>query len=395
MKRIRSIAVYLSLISSVIFSGCFSLSIDKRVEVNPEEDWLMIGGNPQKTNVSRSDSLLNPPFNLYWQYDVDGGLAKNCISVSDAIVFVNTLNGESYALDIFSGKSLGRTSAMGSSSYSTPLIDNNNIIVTSSGIKGNMIFSYNLISGIEKWKRNIGSVESSPVMVGEDLLVCSVNNKIYRLNSKTGYIVWVTRPRNERFPQYSFYNSPTVYGDQVFAGNNGGSMFAFDLNNGRELWKYKTGFSISCDVSAKDGKIYFGSDDGNFYCLDTAGILVWKKDLRTKFQAASTFYKDLVITAGIDGNVYAMNSQNGDPVWTFKTKGAVWATPLLHKDLIFIGSYDRRFYCLDAGSGKELWNYLCEGRVRTSAVVWKDYIFTASDDKYVYCFSNKEMKKEK
>ncbi|HAY32740.1 MAG TPA: hypothetical protein DCY06_01280 [Bacteroidetes bacterium] len=395
MIPIRSSLFVIILFIAILFSGCFSLSIDKMVEVNPEEDWLMIGGNPEKTNVSKSKSVLTPPFNLYWEFDADGGLAKNCISVSDAIVFINTLNGESFAIDIFSGKSLGRTSVLGDASYSTPVIDRNNIIIAASGDRGTRIFSYNLISGNEKWKRNVGSVESSPVMTENDIIVASANNRIYRLNAATGVIVWISGPEESGLPFSSFFNSPTIFEDKIFAGNNSGTMYCFELKNGRELWSLKTGASITADVSAKDGKIYFGSDDKNFYCADTAGNVVWKKDLGTTFKAASTFYKDMVITAGVDGIIYAMNSGNGEIVWTFKTHGAVWATPLLHNDMIFVGSFDRRFYCINADNGKELWHYLCEGRVRTSAVIWKDYIFTASDDKYVYCFSNKIMEKKK
>ncbi|MBK9331631.1 MAG: PQQ-like beta-propeller repeat protein [Ignavibacteria bacterium] len=180
------------------------MSIDKMVEVNPEEDWLMIWRKPQKTNISKSKSALTPPFNLYWEFDADG-LAKNCISVSDAIVFVNTLNGESFAIDIFSGKSLGRTSVLGDASYSTPVIDRNNIIIAASGDRSTRIFSYNLITGDEKWKRNVGSILSSPVMTENDIIVASANNKIYRLNAATGVLVWIAGPKESGLPFSSFF----------------------------------------------------------------------------------------------------------------------------------------------------------------------------------------------
>ncbi len=378
---------------TTIFYSCFSLSIDKFIEVNTEEDWLYIGGDSAKTNISKSKSILEPPFKLYWQFDTDGGLGKNCLSVSDAVMFTSTLNGEFYAIDVVSGKSLGRTSTTGKASFSTPLIFKNNIILTSSGEKSSRIFSYNIVTGLAKWNRDIGWVESSPILSDDNIIVSSLNGKLYKLNVNTGKIIWTTK--KIIFNNYigSFYTSPTIFSDMVLAGNTDGNLYSYDIKNGTDLWKFKTNAPINCDASVKDGRIYFGSDDKNFYCIDTTGTLIWKKDLNTKILSSSTFYNDMVIFSGVDGNVYALNKFNGDVVWTFRTKGAIEASPLLQRNKIFIGSFDRNFYCISAEDGKELWKYQCEGRIKTSAVIWKDYIFVASDERYVYCFSNNEHPK--
>ncbi len=379
---------------SFIICSCASLSIDKSVEVNENEDWLFIGGNTAKTNISKSKDDIQPPFKLYWQYDVDGGLSKSCLSVSDAILFANTLNGEFYAIDVLSGKSLGRTSTLGKSSFSTPVISGNNIIVTSSGDNKSKIFNYSLISGLPKWEKKIGWIEASPIMFDNDIITSSVTGLLYRINIRTGSVKWTTRAADKKKYYGSFYTSPTILNDLVLAGNDDFYMYAFDTAGGKEQWKFKTGGSIFCDASVFEGKIYFGSDDMNFYCLDSLGSLVWKKEMKTKFLSSSTFYKDLVIISGIDGNIYALNKSNGDVVWKYSTKGAISASPLLHGDKIFIGSFDTFFYCINAADGRELWKYQCEGRIKTSAVIWKDFIFTASDEKYIYCFSNREMPKK-
>lgn len=377
------IKLSLLILFSVAIFSCSSVSIEKLVEINENEDWLMIGGNPEKTNISKSPSDLTPPFELYWQYDVDGGLAKNSLSATDAILFVNTLNGEFYSLDISSGKSLGRASTLGKASFSTPLVFNNNVIIASSGNKQSNIFSYNLVLGTIKWQRNVKWVESSPVMVNENIYVSNTIGELYRLNARTGTIIWKSKTGNYLS---SFYTSPTVYNEKIYLGSNDGLMYAFESDHGKELWNFKADASIFCDAAVYNGKIFFGSDDRNFYCIDTLGQLKWKKNLNTKFLSSPTFYKDMVIITGIDGNVYSLNSSDGELNWKFSTFGVISASPLLHQDKIFIGSYDKNFYCLNADDGKELWKYKCEGRIHTSAIVWKDFIFVASDDKYVYCF---------
>lgn len=303
---LRIVTIFLS---TVVLYSCASLSIDKRVEVNTKEDWLMIGGNPEKTNISGSPDELNPPFSLFWQYNVEGGLAKNALSVSDAILFAATLSGEFYSLDVLSGKSLGKTSAMGQSSFSTPLVFNNNIIIASSGNTKSKLFSYNLINGKIKWQRNIKWVESSPIMINENIVVSNTDGEIFKLNAVKGTIIWKSKIGKHLC---SFYTSPTILNEMIFLGSNDGNLYAFDIKNGKELWKFKTNASIFCDASVYNDKIYFGSDDKYFYCLDTLGNLKWKKYLDTKYLSSPTFYKNMVIISGIDGNIYSLDSANGE-----------------------------------------------------------------------------------
>ncbi|MDQ3021580.1 MAG: PQQ-binding-like beta-propeller repeat protein [Bacteroidota bacterium] len=387
MKRFNLIVF----IFPFLFYSCFPLSIDKLIEVDQNEDWLYIGGDLAKSNISKSKIQFKPPFTLYWQFDADGGLAKNCLSVSDAILFAATLNGEAYAIDLLSGKSLGRINAIGKASFSTPVVFNNNVIIASSGNKGSTIFSYSLVRGAIKWQKNVGWIESSPVLDGETIFVSSINGRLHKINARTGSILWTRKPSGKNNYLNVFRTSPTIIGNKVLLGGSNSNMYAFDSLSGKELWKFKTDGSIFCDASADNGKIYFGSDDKNFYCIDTSGTLVWKNNLKTKFEASSTFFEDMVITAGVDGNVYGMNKNTGNVIWTFVTKGSISASPLLQENKIFIGSFDKNFYCLDASTGKQLWKFESEGRIRTSAVIWKDYIFVAGDDKYIYCFSNKAI----
>lgn len=386
MKYLRLIIISLP----IIFTACFSLTIDREIEVDEKEDWLFIGGDLAKSNISKSESKLNPPYTLNWDFDADGGFSKSCLSVSDAVLFAATLNAELFAIDVLSGKSLGRVGTQGDASFSTPLIYKNSIVLTSSGGSNSRIFRYSLLSGKHLWKKNVGWIESSPVLDSSDIFVSTVSGKLVKINVITGNVIWYRKSSGRKTSGNSFYTSPTIGFNKVFLGGNDHCMYAFDCNTGKELWKFKTGGSIFCDASVNEGKIFFGSDDMNFYCLDTMGNVVWKNELNTKFLSSSTFFDSTVITAGVDGFVYCMNKSDGVVKWKFQTLGAISASPMLQNNKIFIGSYDRFFYCIDASDGRELWKFETEGRIKTGAVIWKDFIFFAGEDKYIYCLSDKE-----
>ena len=58
-----------------------------------------------------------------------------------------------------------------------------------------------------------------------------------------------------------------------------------------------------------------------------------------------------------DGNVYAVDASTGVLQWKFATGDVVHASPAVAGNTVYVGSYDSRFYAIDAESGQHLGNY--------------------------------------
>ncbi|TRZ64731.1 hypothetical protein D4R20_02280 [bacterium] len=386
----KYVAVKLKRIIIILFIpfflfSCSSIKIRESIDINASEDWITAGGTPELTNISRSKALLKPPFKLAWSFGSEAAYSKNCISASDGVIFISNLKGEVIAIDIITGKSIGSFS-YGKTSYSTPIIYKNRIIASFSDITKNTIVSYNLRNGSPDWERRTGEIYSSPVLADGGVFFSTKKGNIVRINPDNGNEIWTLTGNNFRYKPVGFFTSPAVYGNCVIAGSIDSNLYCIDVNNGSIKWKYKTSNNIFAEASCYKGKVFFGSDDMFFYCVDTSGILSWKDSLGTKFNASSSFYKDNIIVTGINGAIYSIKTNDGTLNWKYQTQGSIWTSPLVHGDLIFIGSFDKNFYCLDAVNGNPLWKYETEYRVRTSAVVWKNYIIVAGDDKEIYCF---------
>jgi len=97
---VRNLKLVFSIILfSLIASGCSGIDLSRRI--NPgEADWVMAGGVPEQHNVAKS--IVSPPLEVVWSYNIDAGIGYSAIAVSDEVVFVNNLQGEMYCLDIAS-----------------------------------------------------------------------------------------------------------------------------------------------------------------------------------------------------------------------------------------------------------------------------------------------------
>ena len=70
---------------------------------------------------------------------------------------------------------------------------------------------------------------------------------------------------------------PIVAGQTLYlASSRNDSLTAINTADGRQLWRFFADGPIRFAPVVVDDKIYFGADDGYFYCVDTAGELVWK-----------------------------------------------------------------------------------------------------------------------
>jgi len=55
--------------------------------------------------------------------------------------------------------------------------------------------------------------------------------------------------------------------------------------------------------------------------------------------------------------VYALNSKNGNPIWTYTAGGRIDSAPTLYKGLIIFGAADGWVYSLDASNGELAWQF--------------------------------------
>ncbi len=143
-------------------------------------------------------------------------------------------------------------------------------------------------------------------------------------------------------------------------GSNAGEVRLSPDNaaNLKLLWRQKLGEGkvLAAQPIVKGDTAYVGSWDGFLYALNTAdGSVRWKKDLgRTTTKlcvpdtagitSAPAVTDSALYIGGGDDQFYALNPQNGDVLWKFKTgdnseKGGAynWASPLVYGGRVYYG----------------------------------------------------------
>ncbi len=175
---------------------------------------------------------------------------------------------------------------------------------------------------------------------------------------------------NWKFPTDGpIYSAPSIVGGKVYFGSDDKNWYCIDAYTGKSVWKYKTTNAIRSSPAIVGGKLYTGRDDGNVYCLNaTTGALIWKA---TGIGAAATLVdawsspcvdSGRVYIGASNSQVYCLDATTGATIWTYTTGGAVNSAPAVVAGKIYVGSGDNYFYCLNATGGLVWrWNTLRPG----------------------------------
>ena len=81
------------------------------------------------------------------------------------------------------------------------------------------------------------------------------------VDRRTGRKIWTFRTKSD------VDSSPVVIGNQVVFGSTDGRVYVVDLRTGKKIWSYEIGEAIYSSPAVAEGKIVVGSDDGRIYAF--------------------------------------------------------------------------------------------------------------------------------
>ena len=174
-------------------------------------------------------------------------------------------------------------------------------------------------------------------------------------------------------------------------------------------WKFHTDGMLIGSPSVSDGKVYFGSTDGNLYAVDArSGALRWKFEAKSRIPSSPAVVGGIVYVGAYDGNFYAVDASTGALKWKFQTGGerrfagkhlhgvqpvsetmpdpfdCYLSSPVVWKGAVYFGSGDGNVYSLNAASGALNWKFKTGDVVHASPAIADGAVFIGSWDSYFY-----------
>jgi outer membrane protein assembly factor BamB len=222
------------------------------------------------------------------------------------------------------------------------------------------------------WRAEAGAVVKGPLSVGNGLVFTGTDDgSVHAFDMITGAEVWTLMGNTT-------VQSPSIVldGATAYIAGYDGMVLAVDATTGAELWRTDPALNVSRRV-AFDGatkSIYVGGLGAVSYAFDSAtGQLRWQVDISSPQASVASIVTGDTLYFGTDhGVLYALNTADGTTRWTYESTHDGFGSLTFANNTILgpVGpAADPAFVAVDATSGAERWEITSASAPYTAGAV--------------------------
>ena len=384
----------------------------------------MYRGSPEHTGDFTHQKPIELPLTKRWSYEKINvgihGASKSSPAIDDERVYVGADNERFYAFDRDKGTLLWTWYSKPNNRgiHGTAAVDEARVYI---GDYGGYFSAIDKRTGKLVWEKRIAdAIGASPTLIGDTIYVDIETNApdghLTALDRRNGKELWYSPALGEQS-----HATPTIdiAKKRAYLGANLGFFHAFEIEKGKEVWRFKTEGSkrpygpimkrrkvpkyhgqVKSTAALVGNKILLSSWDKHVYCLNTdTGEEIWRYKTDDLVMSSPTVDKaeKRVYFGGHDSYLYALDLETGKQVWRYKTDGLVYSSATLVRALgvkgsekkptkmILIGSKDQHLHGVRAKDGKGIFKHKVKGFITGVPVTDKGQVFVSTDGGELLC----------
>ncbi len=273
------------------------------------------------------------------------------------------------------------------------------------GSGNQFLYALSPSTGTRKWEFNTESpIIGTPYQDKTNLYVATQAGGVFKLDPNSGKLRLDYRKSLKGRTPLAGSIVTSLLGDENFLyfGTIGSEdptksyLYALDVKGDSVKWRYETSAGIESSPTIFRNKIYFGSDNGSFYCLNKDGTLAWAAPYSPgtggSFYASAVASGNAVYAPSTDGRLYAINANDGTLLWTYPGTGSpaitggIYSSPVAIGGRVIFGANDGQLHCIDSGSHNFVWKAPTGERIFGSPFVYNQVVYVGSYDNMFYAF---------
>ncbi len=187
------------------------------------------------------------------------------------------------------------------------------------------LFAVRASDGELQWRRGLGTPLRARAVPSSDRVYVSLEDgRVAALDIHTGDTVW----------ERALGGTPAdilALDDRLFVGSKDNFFYCLDTRTGRIRWRWRTGADVIGAPIVDESNVYFISLDNVLRALDrNRGGLRWQRGLEMRSSGGPMLLGDVLVVPGVAAEFSAFSVKTGLPMATFRVKADLAAPPHLY-----------------------------------------------------------------
>jgi outer membrane protein assembly factor BamB len=162
-------------------------------------------------------------------------------------------------------------------------------------------------------------------------------------------------------------------------------------------WQIEFGVTNEVGILLSGDKVFTADNNGIITCLNNDGKEKWHYETNSAIKTNLLLYKDLIIAATIEGDLFTINSNNGDLVQVIGTGETILNNiamiNTIYNDMktkgIIFGTTAGNIYCYELYSLEMIWDgYLTDYKISSLIKANNDKIIILDSKNKIYCINS-------
>lgn len=365
------LAYILLTLSLLIISGCGNSPIVIKQEYI-DKPFDKVQNKSQHVfieSVSIPDSLI-----LKWEFDAHGNFGHIPLSFFGNRICIGDLSGRMFAADFDTGDSEGMQKHKDGTILTPPIFSDSLMIyaVSIQNKNQSLLIFYDISEGFVKEEIEVkGKITSSLLPADTTFWSITQNGNLYEysyngneiknidLNRETnsnllsyndqlicltnkGDIVFITPSGKSKTKTFSIsdmaFGSGTVYKDMLFAGNDDGCVYQFDLKAKELRFSYQTSGRITAKPVIENDVLYVGNLMGDFYALSSDTLKkLWSVSTEGIFNTPPLVFENCIVVTDMAFAMHVFNKKDGKRLKTYPFETKLNIHPFYKNNTLIIG----------------------------------------------------------
>lgn len=279
---------------------------------------------------------------VLWSKDIGAGIVSGP-TVAEGIIALGTDNSTLLILNQANGKEIWHQK-LSNEILAKPIISHQKVIAKA--IDGNL-YAFDLVNGEKLWVADHGApslilkASSSPVVLGDLVLVGYSDGKLDAVNIESGQVMW---QRSIAYPSgasdverlVDIDADPIVKDDVAYLATYQGYIGALSLKDGQFLWRKPA--STYKNLVLFGHTLYMTDADDVLWSIDSkSGRVNWQqRKLKARGLTEPVLVDNHLAVADKTGLVHILSPKTGEIIGRSQLSGAVISSPMVASNKLYI-----------------------------------------------------------